>query len=94
MKKQQILEERWFKYRRIHCAEGFIDIWSGPETDDPNQEGPSEEDSLILTTYYRLNGEGTWFHRKEFDDMMYWMTAESHRSSSDKVWEQALKSSN
>ncbi len=91
MKKQEIIEESWYKFRRLHCLEGFIDVWSGPETDDPNTLQPSEDDSLVLTTYFRLNGEGEWFHRKKFDDMMYWLSAKGHLESSTRVWEQALK---
>ena len=91
MRKLEILEEKWFKYRRIFCVEGFIDIWSGSETDDPNDEIPSEDESLILTTYYRLNGEGEWLNRSKFDDMMYWLSAQGHLTSSNLVWEQAIK---
>ena len=91
MRKLEILEEKWFKYRRIFCTEGFIDIWSGSETDNPNDEIPSEDESLILTTYYRLNGEGEWLNRSKFDDMMYWLSAQGHLTSSNLVWEQAIK---
>jgi len=91
MKKQEILEEKWFCFRRLHCTEGFIDIWSGSETDNPNDEYSSEEESLINTTFYRLNGEGSWINRKDFNDISFWITEHSHLRDSNFVWEQALK---
>jgi hypothetical protein len=92
MKKQEVHEEKWFKFRRIFCKEGFVDIWSGPDTDNPNLESASEDDSLIMNTFFRLNGEGQWMPRNKFDDMMYWLSSEGFTKNSNEIWESALKS--
>ena len=91
MRKQEVHEENWFKFRRIFCKEGFIDIWSGPDTDNPNFEEASEDDSLILTTFFRLNGAGEWLNRNKFDDIMYWLSSEGFSKNSEEVWSNALK---
>lgn len=90
VKKQEILKEKWFSFRRIHCTEGFIDIWTGPNTENPNNDTESEEDSLITDVYFRLNGDGDWLHRKNFDDMMYWINFKGTDSPAEEIWKLAI----
>jgi hypothetical protein len=91
MKKTEILEEKWFSFRRTYCAEGFLDTWCGPETDNPNNDDASEDDSVMLSTYYRLNGAGEWFHRREFEDISYVITHESVEISADEIWKKTKR---
>ena len=90
VKKQEILKEKWFSFRRIYCLEGFIDIWTGSSTENPNNEEESEEESLITDVYFRLNGDGKWIHRKKFDDMMYWINFKGMESTAQDVWNSAI----
>lgn len=90
MKKQELIEENWYNFRRIHCLEGFIDIWTGPDTDNPNNSLPSDDDSLILAVYYRLNGNGKWFHREMFDMISFHLSNSSLSSSAEEIWNLSL----
>jgi len=45
----------------------------------------------MLSTYYRLNGTGEWFHRREFEDISYVITHESVEISADEIWKKTKR---
>lgn len=89
IKKTEILQEGWLHFRRLHCREGFIDIWSGDEVEDPNQDTQSEDSGFYITSWYRLNGEGKWFNKKEFFDILSCLELGTEKSAQD-IWKMAL----
>jgi hypothetical protein len=84
----EILDEKWFTFRRVHFTEGFIDVWFGDCADDPNQEESQEEKTFINTAYYRLNGEGHWESKRKFLSMSAEMN-EGFNSTAEEVWMKA-----
>lgn len=59
------LEEGWVKFKRLHCAEGWIDIWRGDSADDPNRMTPRPFNLNSTSTWYRLN-ESLWRGSRDF----------------------------
>lgn len=70
MKKEQ-LQEGWVDFLRLHCKEGFIDRWQGDSAHDPNKEKKHPLCVNSFTSYYRLNGEGEWVHKAEFENRFF-----------------------
>lgn len=64
----EILKESWVSFQRYECKSGFIDIWNGSKSDDPNLESKSDDLNLESNSngemgthkMYRLNGSGNW----------------------------------
>jgi len=60
------IEEKWFKFIRVKCKEGFIDRWMGDCADNPNNEDKSRMHLNSTATFYRLNGKNKWVSSRDF----------------------------
>lgn len=55
----KMIKENWVSFQRYECKSGFIDIWTGSKSDDPNLESEFNEE-IGTHKMYRLNGSGNW----------------------------------
>ncbi len=58
------LEEKWFKFIRIYCKEGYIDRWMGDSINNPNNITKSRMSLNQSVSFYRLNDED-WISDRE-----------------------------
>jgi hypothetical protein len=58
------LSEKWYKFIRFHCKEGYIDVWSGDSYNDPNNDEKGYFNLNTTSYYVRLN-DGIWLSEYE-----------------------------
>ena len=64
------LEERLFSFRRLHCMEGSIDLWTGDQADDPNLDYKSNIHINSSSVFFRLNGKGKWVNHRNLHGLL------------------------
>lgn len=85
--RSEFLNERWFKFTRIYCKEGYIDMWSGDSAHDPNQDTKSSYNLNNTVTFFRLNGEGEWIPKNELRGMFEDINAYHEIFTSNELWD-------
>lgn len=83
----EILNEKWFKFTRIYCKEGYIDMWSGDCAHDPNQDAKPSYNLNNSVTYFRLNGEGEWLPKGEIRGLYEEVHAYYDIFTSNELWD-------
>ena len=83
------LEEGWVKFIRVPFAEGFMDRWTGDCINNPNNQYKSNIQLNSMATYFRLNGEGMWVNRREFNKSIIALTNYADESA-EEVWNRFL----
>lgn len=81
------MREGWVNFQRHKTIEGFIDIWMGDSADDPNK--PNKSHSLLNSSayYYRLNGKGLWYNRRDFINNIHQLIYQlKDEYSADDIW--------
>lgn len=61
---EDTIKEKWYKFTRVNCTAGFIDIWVGDMADNPNSDRPSNINLNAFSEAFRLNGGGEWVKRR------------------------------
>ena len=56
--------EKWYKFTRFHCKEGYIDVWVGDQANNPNSDNKSNMNLNTTSYYIRLNN-GIWLSEYE-----------------------------
>lgn len=75
-------KEGWVKFTRVHCKEGFMDVWTGDALHNPNDKTENRWCINSFTVYLRLNGKGQWIEsntksvRKHIEDCKERLSAE------------------
>ena len=64
------MSEKWYKFIRYTCKDGFIDRWLGDLINNPNNENKHQQSLNSFSEYYRIN-EGVWFHKDCFKKGFY-----------------------
>jgi hypothetical protein len=83
--------EGWVKFQRFTCKEGYIDRWVGDCIDDPNRSTKNNIHLNTMATYFRLNGEGLWIHRRDFNNPEVYIGEFKDDYSAKEIWEIMLK---
>ena len=91
MIKPEILQEGWVKFSRYHCTEGYIDIWLGDSSDNPNRDIKSHWYLNSFNTYIRLNGEGRWFPNGYRKGVKRFTSEMGVVTTSQEIWDELKK---
>ncbi len=59
------LEERWYKFYRAPCLDGYIDIWQGDMINNPNNDNKHLLSLNSSASYFRLN-DRPWLNDSSF----------------------------
>ena len=90
--KFEFLEERWYKFKRVYFKEGFIDVYQGDSSKNPNHDFETNYSLNNTITLYRLNGEGYWYNGNFMKSLFDFIHSEDYTElyTSDEIWEQSL----
>jgi hypothetical protein len=84
--KAEHLNEKWFKFTRIFCKEGYIDMWGGDCAHDPNLDSKSSYNLNNSVIYFRLNGEGEWISKNELKGLFEDINTYHEIFTSNELW--------
>ena len=64
--KPQRMKEGWVEFNRIPCKEGYIDVWTGDQAHNPNNDTHSQIVLNAFAQYYRADFSANWIHQSQF----------------------------
>lgn len=82
-------QERWVKFRRIHCKEGYIDVWNGDSADHPDNPEKSRIHLNSTAQMYRTNGS-VWTDYRDLPGILGLLTMGEVFSATE-IWNECLR---
>lgn len=85
------LEEKWYKFLRFHCKEGWVDRWMGDCASNPNDDNKSGVNLNTTATYWRCDN-GEWVNDYNLDRVQLYNLYEFREEfTSKEIWEYVSK---